>query len=76
VCWVIDELLNLELYKREFQFLQPKFPPDDENLDEFDEENADNLEGSDSVFLINGGVIEAREIKESPSGKNSKVTRK
>jgi hypothetical protein len=26
VCAIIDELLNLELYRREFQFKEPKFP--------------------------------------------------
>jgi len=31
VCAVIDELLNLELYKREFQFKEPQFPPDEED---------------------------------------------
>lgn len=31
VCAVIDELLNLELYRREFQFKEPRFPPDDED---------------------------------------------
>ena len=29
ICAVIDELLNLELYRREFQFKEPKFPPDE-----------------------------------------------
>lgn len=35
VCHIIDELLNLELYRREFQFLPPKFAPDlEEDVDD------------------------------------------
>ena len=52
VCHVIDELLNLELYRREFQFKEPKFPPDRE------EEEGDDVSDSgfgDQVFVINGG---------------------
>jgi len=42
VCAVIDELLNLELYKREFQFKQPVFPPDE------DEAEGDEIEDGGS----------------------------
>jgi hypothetical protein len=45
VCAVIDELLNLELYKREFQFKEPKFPQDDVD-DEGDELENDDAAGS------------------------------
>ena len=38
VCQVIDELLNLELYRREFQFKQPTFQPNDEEEEEATEE--------------------------------------
>jgi hypothetical protein len=58
VCHIIDELLNLELYRREFQFLQPVFPPDEEE-DQEDESTGD-IDTSDQVFYING--IEAREF--------------
>lgn len=36
VCHLIDELLNVELFRREYQFYQPKFPPEDDlpDLDE------------------------------------------
>lgn len=30
VCHLIDELLNVELFRREYQFLQPKFPKEDD----------------------------------------------
>lgn len=67
VCHVVDELLNLELYRREFQFLQPVFPPDEE-------EEGDDLEddGDEEVVLINGGRIQAKEIRDAqvPGGKN------
>ena len=42
ICAVIDELLNLELYKREFQFKEPKFPQED-----FDDEG-DELDNGDA----------------------------
>lgn len=29
-CQLIDELINLELYRRDFEFLQPIMPQDDE----------------------------------------------
>ena len=35
VCQLIDELVNLELYRRDFEFLQPVFPEDEEE-DEVD----------------------------------------
>lgn len=72
VCHIIDELLNLELYRREFQFFNPIFPPDTEDEGEEEEGYGDGNE--DSVILING-EIEAREIKESP-GNEGKVKRK
>jgi len=31
ICHLIDELLNIELYRREFQFYPPKFPDDEED---------------------------------------------
>ena len=52
VCAVIDELLNLELYRREFQFKDPKFPADEED-DEGDEVGDEN--GGNDVITINGG---------------------
>lgn len=30
VCHLIDELLNVELFRREYQFGMPKIPPDDD----------------------------------------------
>lgn len=54
VCAIIDELLNLELYKREFQFKQPTFPPDDEETEGDDIDDGGGT-GSEQVFVINGG---------------------
>jgi hypothetical protein len=43
VCHLIDELLNVELFRREYQFGMPKFPPDDA-VD--DDQTNDNLDGT------------------------------
>ena len=63
VCAVIDELLNLELYRREFQFNNPAFAqePDEEEGDEI--ENEGMGPGGESVIMLNGGggQIEIRE---------------
>lgn len=40
VCQLIDELINLELYRRDFEFLQPVFPQEEE------EDEAEDLEMS------------------------------
>ena len=34
VCQLIDELVNMELYRREFEFLRPVMPEDEEDHDE------------------------------------------
>ena len=62
VCHIIDELLNLELYRREFQFLPPKFAPDVED-EEADEASGGEDNEEDNIIRINGGMIEAREVK-------------
>jgi len=41
VCHLVDELLNIELYRREYQFFQPSFP----NEDEKEEDNQTDEEG-------------------------------
>jgi|DEB0MinimDraft_12_1074336.scaffolds.fasta_scaffold44941_3 hypothetical protein len=30
VCQLIDELVNIELYRREFEFMPPQFPEEDD----------------------------------------------
>jgi len=40
VCDVITELINLELYRRDFKFLSPAFPKDEEEPED------NNLESS------------------------------
>lgn len=53
VCHLIEELLNVELFRREYQFGMPKFPPedeqDDDDLNNFD---GDNLDGTQEMFGI------------------------
>ena len=36
VCQLIDELVNLELYRRDFEFHAPIIPEDEEEQDELD----------------------------------------
>lgn len=50
VCHLIDELLNVELFRREYQFGMPKFPADEE-LEE-DNDDGDNLDGTQEMFGI------------------------
>lgn len=69
VCHIIDELLNIELYRKQFQFHQPIIPPDEE--EEGDDEPEDDAH-DDSIILINGGKIEAREIRNSPDANAKK----
>lgn len=57
VCQLIDELVNIELYRREFEFLQPIIPADeasDESGDEYDNENAINERYTGKNEIING----------------------
>jgi hypothetical protein len=63
---VIDELLNLELYRREFQFNQPVFPPDlEEEGDDIGGEEINGLGPAGESFIVlnngGGGQIEIRE---------------
>jgi hypothetical protein len=50
VCHLIDELLNVELFRREYQFGMPKIPPDDETLEE--DQADDNMNGTQEMFGI------------------------
>lgn len=70
VCQLIDELVNLELYRRDFEFQPPKFPAEldnqvsDEELD--DDFNADDkFQGKNEI--MNGIEIQSHSIM-SPSG--------
>lgn len=46
VCDIITELINLELYRKDFKFLPPTFPEDEQ-------EDDDNLDGVTSGSSIN-----------------------
>lgn len=55
VCQLIDELVNIELYRREFEFIMPVIPPDetsDQSGDEYDNENNERYAGKNEI--ING----------------------
>jgi hypothetical protein len=47
VCHIIDELLNIELYRRDYQFSMPKFPAD--NGDEDEDEDEMNFHGTQEL---------------------------
>lgn len=70
VCQLIDELVNQELYRRDFEFMPPTFPSDDNNensAEEFDESGTqeDQFQGRNEI--INGIEIQTHSIM-SPSG--------
>jgi hypothetical protein len=47
VCEVITELINLELYRRDFKFFPPVFPKEEEDIDNsLEEENAMQASGN------------------------------
>ena len=53
VCHLIDELLNVELFRREYQFGQPKIPNDEDADDDNDGTfNGDNMDGTQEMFGI------------------------
>lgn len=57
VCQLIDELVNIELYRREFEFLPPSIPPDetsDNSGEEYDNEHAINERYTGKNEIING----------------------
>jgi len=59
VCQLIDELVNIELYRREFEFMQPVFPPDDESDSNDDlDENTLNDKYTGKNEIINGIEIQ------------------
>ena len=70
VCQLIDELVNQELYRRDFEFLPPSFPEDDPNedsADEIDESNNQDDEFQGKSEMINGIEVQTHSIM-SPSG--------
>ena len=68
VCQLIDELVNMELYRREFEFLAPLIPEDegDQSGDECDPETSqEQYQGRNEI--INGIEIETHSLM-SPGG--------
>ena len=79
VCQLIDELVNLELYRRDFEFQNPIFPEDDDQGQSGDEEEGDFQQ--DEKFrgrneIINGIEIETHAVMSPFGGNSSKVPRK
>ena len=67
VCQLIDELVNLELYRRDFEFMEPTMPAiggeeDNNSGDEYDDENAqdDRFQGRNEI--INGIEIQTHSL--------------
>ena len=56
VCHLVDELLNIELYRREYQFFQPAFPKEAE-ADESPEEEEVGEGEENRIFSTGGGGI-------------------
>ena len=67
VCQLVDELVNLELYRRDFEFIAPVIPPDDEDdmIEEQSFNQDEDLQGKSE--LINGIEINHHDLM-SPSG--------
>lgn len=64
VCHLVDELLNVELFRREYQFGIPKFPPDD-----IQDEQTDELEGEMFGIKISHEVEVKKKRQRLQSGK-------
>jgi len=59
VCHIIDELLNIELYRREYQFHMPVFPTEVDDSGQLDDlEDDPNLQGYQE---INGIQIQTQD---------------
>lgn len=67
VCQLIDELVNMELYRREFEFLQPTFPEEDDQEESDNDPDRDNDDFTGKNEIINGIVIETHSLT-SPTG--------
>ena len=70
MCQLIDELVNQELYRRDFEFLPPTFPEDDPNensAEEFDESGNQDDQFQGKNEIINGIEIQTHSMM-SPSG--------
>lgn len=69
VCQLIDELVNMELYRREFEFGTPQIPDDDAD-EQSEEEDADDAK--DEQFAGKNEIINGIEIQQhslmSPGG--------
>lgn len=60
VCDIITELINLELYRRDFKFSGPIFPKEEEVEADDDDENynspnKNNDDSEEITFMIHGG---------------------
>jgi len=69
VCQLIDELVNLELYRRDFEFRAPNIPNDDENSgnDDYGDEANQEEQFQGRNEIINGIEIQTHSLT-SPGG--------
>ena len=79
VCQLVDELVNQELYRRDFEFLPPVMPED--NLDDDSGEevfetdaNTDHFKGRNEI--INGIEINTHSVMSPISAKTTKGARR
>ena len=59
MCHIIDELLNIELYRRDYQFHQPVIAHDNEDADGGDSQEDLNFHGTqelNGIFIKENGV--------------------
>lgn len=77
VCQLIDELVNIELYRREFEFRPPQFPEEQQSHD------SDQVSGSEDVQadfqghneVINGIEIHTHSLLSPTHNMSSKKTK-
>lgn len=77
VCQLIDELVNLELYRRDFEFHRPIIPEDEEEQDELElsaQTNPDDAFNGASE-LVNGIEVQQHALM-SPTGLAGKSRRR
>lgn len=61
ICHIIDELLNIELYRREYQFHQPIIPDENDESSQLGDENLEDDPNLHGVQEINGIQIQTQE---------------
>lgn len=68
ICHIIDELLNVELYRREYQFNPPVFPDEVNESAQLDDNNLEDDPNLTGVQEINGIEIQTQEDRRNLIG--------